>query len=52
MAVHVDVSKFPALEAGFVVMGMVTGEGYIMVAAHPSDLGVDDSDLFFLSQGR
>ena len=34
-AVDVNVSKFPALEAGFVVSGMVVRQGSVMVAASP-----------------
>ena len=47
-----DVSKFPALEAGFMVAGMAMSEGHIVVAASPPDLSVGDSDLFFLGQKR
>ena len=38
-AVDANVSEFPALEAGFVVSGMVMGEGSIMVTAGPPDFG-------------
>ena len=38
--VDMNVSKFPALEAGFVVLGMVMGEGSVMVTASPPNFGV------------
>ena len=47
-----DVSKFPALEAGFVVSGMVTCEGSVMVTASPPDFGVLEGGFFFFGQGR
>ena len=50
MVIDVDVTKFPALEAGFVVSGMVTGEGCVMVTAGPPDFGASDGGLFFLGQ--
>ena len=37
-AIDMDVSKFPALEAGFVVMGMVMGQGGVMVTAGPPNV--------------
>ena len=52
MIVNVDVSEFPALEAGFVVSEMVTGEGGVIVTAGPPDFGVSDDGFFFFSQGR
>ena len=52
VAVDMDVSKFPVLKAGFVVIGVVTGEGYVMVTAGPPDFGTSDSDFFFFGQGR
>ena len=48
VAVDVDVSKFPALEVGIVVLGVVTSKGDIMVVASPVDFDVSDSDLLFL----
>ena len=44
-------SKFPTLEAGFMVVGIVMDKGCIMVAAGPPDLSVGDDNLLFLSQG-
>ena len=52
VTVDMDVSKFPALEAGFMVSGVVMGEGCVMVAASPPDFGASDSNLLFLGQGR
>ena len=51
VAVDVDMTEFPALEAGLVVAGMVTSEGCVVVAAGPPDFGVSDSNLFFIGQG-
>ena len=52
MTIDVDVTEFPALEAGLVVAEIVTSEGCIVVAAGPPDFGVSDSNLFFIGQGR
>ena len=52
VAIDVDVAKFPALEAGFIVMGMVMGKGCIIVAACPPDFNMCNSDLFLLGQRR
>ena len=51
MAVDVDVVKFPTLETGFMVVGVVTSEGSIMVAASPPDFGVGEGNFLFFSQG-
>ena len=48
MTVDADASKFPVLEAGFMVMEMVTGKGCIVVTAGPPDFCVDDDNLLFL----
>ena len=45
-AVDVNVSEFPALEAGFMVSGMITDEGCIMVTADPPDFCVFKGGLF------
>ena len=50
MAVDADVTKFPALETGFMITGVVTGEGYIMVTAGPPNFGVSDHSFFFFGQ--
>ena len=50
VTVDTDMSKFSALKAGFVVMGVVTGEGHIVVASGPPDFGTSDGNLFFLGQ--
>ena len=50
VTVDMDVSKFPALEAGFMVLEMITGEGGIIVATSPSDFGVSDGSFFFFGQ--
>ena len=49
MAVDVDVSEFPALETGCVIMEVIVGEGYVVVTAGPPDFSVGDSSLLFLS---
>ena len=48
MAVDADMTKCPALEAGFMVMGMVMSKGCIMFTASPPDFGVSDGNFFFL----
>ena len=50
VAVHTDMPKFPTLEAGFIVMMVIIGKECIMVATSPSNLGLGDGTLFFLSQ--
>ena len=52
VTVDTDVTKFPALEAGFVIVEVVMGEGCIMVAASPLDFSVGDCSFFFFGQGR
>ena len=52
VTIDVDMPKFPALKAGFMVSGVVTGKGCIVVAASPPDFGVSDSNLFFQGQRR
>ena len=49
--VDADVSKFPALEAGFMVMGVVTRQGGVVVTASPPDVGAFQGELFFFRQG-
>ena len=51
VAVDVDMTEFPALEAGLVVTGVVTGKGCVMVAASPPDFSASDSDFFFGQRG-
>ena len=50
MPVDMDVSKFPALEAGLVVPGVILSEECVIVAASPPDFSVGDSNLLFLGQ--
>ena len=52
VTVDENVSKFPALEAGLMVLGVVTGEGCIVVNASPPDFSASDSDFFVSGQGR
>ena len=52
MAVDTDVSEFPVLEAGFMIVEMVTGKGSIIVAVSPPNFSVGDGDFFFFSQRR
>ena len=49
-AVDMDVSKFPTLEAGLIVVRVALSKGCVIVTAGLPDFGVSDSDLFFLSQ--
>ena len=51
MAVDVDMTEFLALEASFMVMEMVTGEGHVIVTASPPDFSMGDSDFFLFGQG-
>ena len=44
------VSKFPALKAGFMIMGVIVGKGCVIIAASPSDFGVSNGNLLFLGQ--
>ena len=50
MTVDVDMAKSPTLEAGLVVVEVVTSEGCIMVAAGPPDFSASDSDSFSFGQ--
>ena len=52
VAVDTNVTKFSALEAGLVIMEVITGKGCIMVAADPPDFCVSDGDFFFFGQRR
>ena len=38
--IDVNVSEFPTLEAGFMVIGMVTGEGGVVVTASPPNFSM------------
>ena len=50
MAVDMDMLKFPALEAGLMITGVVVGKGHIVVAAISSDFCVSDGGFFLFSQ--
>ena len=45
-----DVPEFPALEAGFMVSGMITSERSIMVTASPPDFSVLKGSFFLFGQ--
>ena len=49
-AVDADVSELPAVKAGFMVTGVVAGQGDVMVTAGPPDVGAFQGGLFFFSQ--
>ena len=49
VAIDTDVTEFPALEAGLMIVEVVPSEGRIVVAASPPDFSVSDGNLFFLS---
>ena len=51
-AIDVDVSKFPAVEAGLVVTRVVAGQGDVVVTAGPPDVGTFQGSFFFFGQGR
>ena len=48
--VDANVSEFPALEAGFMVTGVVSGQGGVVVAAGPPDIGVFQGGFFLFGQ--
>ena len=48
MAVDMDVTEPPTLEASFMIAGMITSKGYVMVTASPPDFGVSEGDLFLV----
>ena len=50
MTVNADVAKLLILEASLVVLGVVMSERHVIVAASPSDFGVGEGVVFFLSQ--
>ena len=50
-AVDADMSKCPALEAGFMVAGVVMGQRGVVVTAGPPDVGTFQGDFFFFGQG-
>ena len=52
VAVNADMTEFPALEAGFMVLKVVMDEGCVMVATGPPDFCASDSNFFFFDQGR
>ena len=47
VAVDADVTKFPALEAGLMIVGVVLSERYVIVTAGPPDFGASEGNLFF-----
>ena len=49
MAVDVDMAKLPALKAGLVIAGVVTGKRCVMVTTSPPDFCVSDGNLFLFS---
>ena len=52
VTIDVDVSEFPALEAGFIGLEVVTGKGGIIVAVSLPDFSVSDGSFFFFGQRR
>ena len=50
MAVDVDMTKFSALEAGFMVMGMISRKGCIVVTAGPPDFSASNGSFSFFGQ--
>ena len=47
VAVDVDVTEFPALETGFMIVEVVSSKGCIVVAAGPPDFSVSEGDFLF-----
>ena len=52
VAVDTDMTEFPVLKAGFVIMEVVISEGCIMVTAGPPDFGMSNGGFFFFGQGE
>ena len=50
-AIDADVSEFPALEAGFMVSGVIPREGSVMVTAGPPNFGAFQGSFFIFGQG-
>ena len=46
-----DMSEFPALEAGFVVLGVISGQGSVVVTASPPNFGAFQGGFLFFGQG-
>ena len=51
MTVDVNVTKFPAMEAGFMITRVVVSKGCIMITVSPPNFGADDCGFFFFGQG-
>ena len=51
IAVDVDMTKFPTLEAGLMVTRMVMSKRCVMVTASPPDFSAGDCSFFFFGQG-
>ena len=49
--INADMTKFPALKAGLMVVGVVTSEGSIMVTASPPDFRASNGSFLFFGQG-
>ena len=52
VAVYTDMPKFPVLETGSIVMGMIMGKGCIMVTTSLSGFDAGDGNLLLLGQWR
>ena len=52
VTVNADMSEFPALKAGFIIVEVVTGKGCVMVTTCPSNLSAGKGVMFLLGQGR
>ena len=49
-AIDANVSELPTVEAGFMVTGVVAGQGDVVVTAGPPDVGAFQGSLFFFGQ--
>ena len=49
VTVDMDVTEFPALEAGLVIVEVVMGQGYVIVTAGPPDFSMGEGDFFLFS---
>ena len=50
VAIDTDVAKFPALKTGLMIVGVVMGEGSVMVTASPPDFCASNGGFFFSGQ--
>ena len=52
VTINADMTKFPTLKAGFIVVEVVTSKRSVMVTANPPDFYVSKDGFFFFGQGK